>query len=75
MCAGTELITLGATGTPPTVMVLQNVIRPRCYSIGVVLPTGHVMHFGGLPVSKEFSDNGAIRQPGMSPIPTRTQAH
>lgn len=55
-----NIITLGAAGATPTVRTLRSMNYARVFHNSVVLPDGKVVIIGGLPVSKGFSDDGAI---------------
>lgn len=62
---GAEVITLGGSaGSNASVKKVAGPIKPRTYSMAVVLPTGHVMHFGGAAKAVEFSDDTAILDAG-----------
>ncbi|MBL9133603.1 MAG: hypothetical protein JNG86_20505, partial [Verrucomicrobiaceae bacterium] len=61
--ASSEAYTVDINGPVPVVTRTGNVITPRTFSNGVVLPNGEVMMIGGNTSLEKFSDVGSVLMP------------
>lgn len=60
-----HLITIGNSGTAPTVLKLTSMTSARAFANGVVLPDGKVFVTGGQSFAKTFTDTTAIFEPEL----------
>ncbi|KAH7407190.1 carbohydrate-binding module family 32 protein [Cadophora sp. MPI-SDFR-AT-0126] len=70
--AAAYLITIGSSGSTPSVVTLPSLHYARSFANGVILPSGQVFVIGGQPYPVTFTDTNAILQPEMWDPVTQT---